>query len=128
MRHARSLFRDFESYLRIVVDLDEVDIHLILKQNKANFVTYDLDPGFYTTEDLQEAVHTLGDHEGPIQIENDHLNRKTRLILARFGSTFGTIGFKEQSFFQTILGFIPFWDDKPTNAIHAKSNGVYSIK
>ena len=36
---ARSLFRDFESYLRIVVSLDEKDIQLILKQYNANFVT-----------------------------------------------------------------------------------------
>ena len=30
--YARSLFRDFESYLRIVVDLSEEDIQLILKE------------------------------------------------------------------------------------------------
>ena len=30
--YARSLFRDFESYLRILVGLDEEDIQLILKE------------------------------------------------------------------------------------------------
>ena len=42
MGYARSLFRDFESYLRIVVGLDEDDIRLTLKQYNANFVTYEL--------------------------------------------------------------------------------------
>ena len=64
MGYARSPFRDFESYLRIVVGLDEDDFQLILKQYNANFVTYELDPSIYTTiEDLQEAVYRLGDHE-----------------------------------------------------------------
>ena len=37
--YARSPFRDFESYLRIVVGLDENDNQLILKQCNSNFVT-----------------------------------------------------------------------------------------
>ena len=39
MAYARSPFRDFESYLRIVVGLDENDIQLILKQYNSKFVT-----------------------------------------------------------------------------------------
>ena len=74
MGYARSPFRDFESYLRIVVGLDEDDIQLILKQYNANFVTYELDPGIYTIGDLQEAAYPLGDH-GTIQIEDDDLNK-----------------------------------------------------
>ena len=99
MGYARSPFRDFESYLSIVVGLDEDDIRLSLKQYNANFVTYELDPGNYTIEDLQEAVYPLGDHEGTLQIEDDDLNNKTKLILTRFGSTFGTLRFDEHSFF-----------------------------
>ena len=49
---------------------------MILKQYNANFVTYELDPGNYTIEDLQEAVYPLGDHEGTLQIEYDDLNKK----------------------------------------------------
>ena len=49
---------------------------------------------------------------------------KTELILTRFGSTFGTLKFDEKSFFDTLLGFTPFWDYKPTNAFHADSPGV----
>ena len=48
MGYARSLFRDFESYLRIVVGLEEDDIQLILKQYNEKFFTYELDPGNYT--------------------------------------------------------------------------------
>ena len=103
MGYARSPFRDFESYLRIIVGLDEDDIRLILKQYNANFVSYELDPGNYTIEDLQKAVYPLGDHEGTLKNEYDDLNKKTKLNLTRFGSTFGTWRFDEKLF------FIPYW-------------------
>ena len=45
MAYARSPFRHFESYLRIVIGLDEDDIRLILKQYNEKFITYDLSPG-----------------------------------------------------------------------------------
>ena len=124
--YARSPFRDFESYLRIVVGLNEDDIRLILKQCKENFVTYELEPANYTIEDIQKAVYPLGDHDGTLQIEFDDLNKKTKPILNRFGSTFGTLRFDNISVFYTFLGFTPFWDYKPTNAIHADSSGVYT--
>ena len=101
---------------------------MILKHHNATFVTYDLDPGNYTIEDLQEAVQLLGDHEGTLKIEYDDLNKKTNLILKRFGGTFGTLRFNEKSFFRTLLGFAPFWDYKPTNAIQADSPFVYTSK
>ena len=44
MGYARSPFRDFENYLRVVVGLHENDIQLILKQYNSNFVTYELSP------------------------------------------------------------------------------------
>ena len=126
MGSARSLFRDFESYLRIVVGLEEDNIRLILKQYNENFITYELDPGNYTIEDLKKAVNPLGDHEGTLQIEYDDLDKKVKLILTRFGETFGTLRFDEKSFFHTLLGFTPYWDYKPTNAIHADAPGVYT--
>ena len=52
---------------------------------------------------------------------------KTKLILNRFGSTFGTLKFDEKSSYKTLLGFPPFCDYNPTNAIHAGSSGVYTI-
>ena len=42
MCYARSPFRYFESYLKIVVGLKEDDIQLILKQYNSNFVTYEI--------------------------------------------------------------------------------------
>ena len=126
MGYARSPFRDFESYLRIVIGLEEDNIQLILKQYNEKFTTYELDPGNYTIEDLQKAVYPLGDHEGTLQIEYDDLNKKVKLILTRFGSTFGTLRFDKKSFFHTLLKFETFWDYKPTNAIHADSPGVYT--
>ena len=126
MGYARSLFRDFESYFRIVIGLDEHDIQLILKQYNEKFITYEVDPGNYTIEDLQEAVYALGDHEGTLHIEYDDLNKKVKLILTRFGSTFGTLRFDKKSFFHTLIKFEPYWDYKPTNAIHADSPGVYT--
>ena len=63
MGYARSPFRDFESYLRIFVGLEEDNIQLILKQYNDKFVTCELDPGNYTIEDLKKAVYPLGDHE-----------------------------------------------------------------
>ena len=64
MGYARSPFRDFGSYLRIVVGMDDHDIQLILKPCNSNFVTYEITPGIYSIEDVSEAVYTMGDHEG----------------------------------------------------------------
>ena len=68
MGYARFSFRDFESYLRIVVGSDEDDIQLILKQYISNLVTYDLIPGTYTIKEVSEAVYTMGDHEGALKL------------------------------------------------------------
>ena len=125
MGYARSPYRDFESYLRIIVGLED-DIRLILKQYNEKFVTYELDPGNYAIEDLQKAVHPLGDHEGTLQIEYDDLNKKVKLILTRFGTTFGTLRFDDKSFFHTLFVFDPYWVYKPTNAFFADAPGVYT--
>ena len=126
MGYARSLFRDFESYLRIVFGLEEENIRLILKQYNEKFVTYELEPGNYKIEDIQKAVYPLGDHEETIQIEYDDTNKKVKLILFRFGSTFGNLRFNEKSFFHTLLGFEPYWDYKPTKAFISNGQGVYT--
>ena len=126
MVYARSAFREFESYLRIVVGLEEENIRLILKQYNEKFITYELDPGNYTIEDLHKAVYKFGDHEGTLQINYDDLNKKVKLVLTRFGSTFGTLKFDEKSFFHTILGSPPYWDYKPTNAFNSNGEGVYT--
>ena len=89
---------NYETFLRSVVGLDEEDVQLILKQYNSNFVTYKLTRGFYTSKDIAEVVHTMGDHEGTLQIEYDDISMKTKLILTRFGGTFGTLRFDERYF------------------------------
>ena len=78
--YARSPFRDFGSYLRIVVGLDEDDIQLILGQYHSNFVTDEISPEMYTIKANSEAVFTDGDHERTLQIEDDDIGMKTKLI------------------------------------------------
>ena len=51
---------------------------------------------------------------------------KTKLILTRFGSNFGTLKIDEQPFFNSSLGFTPYWNYKPTNAFHSDSPGKYT--
>ena len=131
MGYAKSPFRDFESYLRVFVGLEDDNIRLILKQYNEKFITYELDPGNYNIEDLRKAVYPLGDHEGTLQIEYDDLNKKVKLILNRFGVTFGTLRFDEKSFFHTLLGFEPYWDYKPgvytSNKITLNLNTINKI-
>ena len=99
---------------------------MILKQYNEKVITYELDPGNYTIEDLKKAVYPLGDHEGTFQIEYDDLDEKVKLILIQFGGNFGTLRFDAKSFFHTLLGFESYWDYKPTNAFHADAPGVYT--
>ena len=80
MGYARSLLRDFESYLGIIVDLDEEDIQLNLEQYKSNLVTCKMTPSFYSIKDTSETVYTMGDHEGTLQIEYDDITRKKNLF------------------------------------------------
>ena len=107
MGYARFLFRDFESYFIIVVGLDEDDIQSFLKQYNEKIITYEISPGIYTIEDISKLVYAMGNHEGTLQIEYDDDTMKAKLILTRFGSTFGTLEFDEKSFFETLLGFTP---------------------
>ena len=123
---ARSPFKVSESYLRIVVGLNEDDIQLILKQYISSFVTYELSPRIYTIEDIAEAVYTMDDHKGTLQIEYDGITMKTKLFLKRSGGPFGTLRFDEKSFFDFLLNFLPYCVYECTNAIHADSPGVYN--
>ena len=129
MGYGRSLFRDFESYLRIVVGLDEKDIQLILKQYNSHFATYELTPGSYTIQDISDAVHTFSGHSEIIQIEYDDISMKTKIILKfvndEVGFALGTLRFDERSFFHTFLGFEPYWDYKPTTSNNIPIPGVY---
>ena len=120
--YARSLFRDFESYLRILVDLAEEDIQLILKEYNSHFITYELTPGIYSIQDISDTIHTFSGHMESIQIEYDDISTKTKIILKYIGGkkmfVLGTLRIDERSFFHTLLGFTPYWD--------YKSSGVYT--
>ena len=123
--YARSPFRDFESYWRIVVGLDEEDVQLILKHYISHFITFGLTPGDYTIQDISDPVHTFSGHSEILQIEYDDISMKTKTILKYIGgrkkSVLGTLRFDERSFSHTLLGFTPYWDYKPSN-----SSGVYT--
>ena len=56
-------------------------------------------PGIYANKDTSEVVYTIGYHEGALQVTYDDKSMKTKLILTRFGGTFGTLKFNEKSFF-----------------------------
>ena len=78
MRYATSLFRDFESYLRIVIGLNENDVQLTLKQYNSKFVPYELSPGICTIKDKSEAVYTMDDHEETLKTDYDDVTMKRK--------------------------------------------------
>ena len=127
--YSASPFRDFESYLRLVVGLDEVDIRLILKEYNSHFITYELTPGIYTIQDISDAIKTISGHQETIQLEYDDISMRATIVLKfkNEKNTFalGTLRFDKQSFFHTLIGFSPYWDYKPSNSNHVLIPGVY---
>ena len=115
--YPRSVFQDFESYLRTEIDLVEDDIKLVLDKYNSSFITHELDPGIYTYKDLSKALFNIlqPEYPGPsnvVVIQFDDNTRKTKLVV-RDGII--AIRFDEKSFFNTILGFTPGWDYKHYN-------------
>ena len=82
--YARYPFRDFESYLRVVVGLDEDDIHLVWKQNNSKFVTNEISSGIYSVNDLSDAGYTNGYLEGTLKHECEDISMETKLFIKRF--------------------------------------------
>ena len=138
--YTRSVFQDFESFLRTQTDLVEDDIKLVLDEYNSNFVTYELVPGIYRYRDMAEALYYILESEYPssgseILIRLDDITRKTKLVVR---SGIIAIKFDEKSFFSTILGFTPGWDYKHynqylsqkivnlsnTNKIHLKCDAI----
>ena len=99
--------------------MEEGDIQLALNQNNSNFVTHEKPPGVYTIKDISEAVYTLGDNHGTLQIEYGDVSMKTKLIL----SPFVMLRFIKNFFF-TSLRFTPYWDYKPTKTILVDNSGI----
>ena len=143
INYSRSQFRDFESYLRIRVGLDEEDIQLILKEYNLHFITYELTPGIYTIQDISDDVHTFSGHIDITEIEYNDINMKTQIILKykdlRENFGLGNLRFDKKSFFHTLLGHDPYFDYKvpgvytsnkilnlnKTNKIHLKCDCIH---
>ena len=138
--YTRSVFQDFESFLRTQIDLIEDDIKLVLDEYNSSFITYELEPGIYTFKDISEALFNILQSEylissNTIVIEFDDVSRKTKLVV-RNGII--AIRFDENSFSCTILGFTAGWDFKhydqylsqkivnlsSTNRIHLKYDAI----
>ena len=121
LAYAKSPFRDFETYSRIVVRLDGEDIQLILKEYNSHFITFELPPGIYYIQDILDTINTFSGHMETIQIEYDDISMKSKIILKYIDGqkmfVLGTLRF-DKFFFQSLLGFIPYWD--------YKSQGVYT--
>ena len=115
--YVRSVFQDFESFLRAQIDLVEDDIKLVLDEYNSNFKTYELTPGIYSYRDIAEALYYILQDEYPnsssqILIRLDDITRKTKLVVR---SGIIAVRFDEKSFFSTILCFTPGWDYKHYN-------------
>ena len=115
--YTSSVFQDFESFLRTQIDLIEDDVKLVLDEYNSSFITYELQPGIYTFEDISEALFNILQSEYPVPsntivIEFDDITRKTKLVV---NSGIIAIKFDEKSFFSTILGFTLGWDYKHYN-------------
>ena len=124
--YARSLFRDFESYLSFVVNLAEEDIEIVLKEYNSHFITYEITPGIYSIQDISDTIQTFSGHMETIQIEFYDISMKTKFILKYIGGlerfVLGTLRFDERSFFHTLLGFTPYWDYKPPGVYTSDKN------
>ena len=115
--YTRSVFQDFESFLRTQIDLVEDDIKLVLDEYNSSFNIYEIQPGIYTFKDISEAPFNILQIEYPgpsnvIVIEYDDITMKTKLVVR---SGIIAIRFDEKSFFSTILGFTSGWDYKHYN-------------
>ena len=138
--YTRSVFQDFESFLRTQIDLIEDDVKLVLDEYNSSFITYELEPGIYTFKDNSEALFNILQSEylvpsNTIVIEFDVVSRKTKLVVS---NGIIAIRFDENSFFSTILGFTAGWDYKhynqylsqkivnlsSTNKIHLKCDAI----
>ena len=138
--YTRSVFQDFESFLRTQIDLIEDDVKLVLDEYNSSFITYELEPGIYTFKDISEALFNILQSEylvpsNTIVIEFDDVSRKSKIVVSN--DTIA-IRFDENSFFSTILGFTAGWDYKhynqylsqkivnlsSTNKIHLKCDAI----
>ena len=84
--YTRSVFQDFESFLRTQIDLVEDDIKLVLDEYNSSFITYELKPGSYSYKETSEALFYILQSEYPQSgsenlIRLDDVTRKIKLII-----------------------------------------------
>ena len=124
LRYAKSPFRDFESYPRILTVLDGDDIQSIIKQFNSKIIIHKNSSGFYTFQDLAQVLsrgwktefeigklrpNHIQDKSDSIIICTDNISLKTKWFVKYENRV---LRFDEKSFFSTISGFSPFWDYK----------------
>ena len=120
-RYLQSIFRDFESYLRILTELNGDGIQVISKQYNSKFKTYKISPGVGLLKDITmvlsrgfrmefQNVHLrqdrILDKSDSILIDSNDVSLITKLNL-RPGIT--ALRCDEKSFFNTISGFSSHW-------------------
>ena len=125
MRYAKSPFRDFKRYSRVLTGLDEDNIQRILKQYNSKYTIYEVFPDIYSFKDLSEYFSKsfkkefeIRERKQPSQkydkhdsvtIKRDYISMITKLIV---NYEICALTFDENSFFNTIIGFSPYWDYK----------------
>ena len=125
MGHARSPFREYESYLGILVGLFEDDIQLISKQYNSNFNGYEKSNGIYSIKCISDVFYTMGVHEGILQIKkNDTGLKKTHFN--PFWWKIWYVKVYSEVFLQQSIKIGSFWDYKPTNASDSDTPSVYT--
>jgi len=77
---------------------------LILKHYKSKFITYEIAPGKYWNKDISNIPKSFG-----CQVEYDDISTKNNLITNKL------LRFDKNSFFNSLLGFILYWDYKNNN-------------
>ena len=84
--YLRSVFQDFESYLRTEIELVEDDIRLVLDKKNSSFFTHELQPGIYGFKDLSKVLFNIVHPKHPASsntfvIELDDITRKSNLVV-----------------------------------------------
>ena len=70
--YSRSIFQDFEKYLRTDVDLVEDDIRLVLDEYNSSFFTHEVEAGIYTYKYLSEVRFNIlqSKYPGPSNVNS----------------------------------------------------------
>ena len=126
--YTQSLLRDFESYLRILTDINEEYFQIKTKQYISKSIRYKVIPGICTFEDLSELLsrgfkkefeiggkiqpNIKNDEPDSIIIECESNALRTELVVRH---EIIALKFDEKPFFITILGISPYWDYKSYN-------------